>query len=79
MAGSQNRRRSHDGKTGPAPIGEPGSWVVAWPPFVGFTLPGGRHFHAGFRWDDVDGYYSLSAMTRKYPKGNEGERDTSTK
>ena len=62
---------------GPAPIGEPGTWLFAMPFFIGFTLKNGWHFHMGARWDDVDVYYTIpSILLRWYP--GEGERDTST-
>lgn len=81
-----------DGRLAPAPIGEPGSWQVAsYPgaPWWARKIPiyfavsfaratDGRHWHAhiGLRWDDVDGYSTLSVMRRRY--NADGETDTST-
>ena len=76
--GNQKRLRLYRkwGVWGLAPIGEPDSFLVAWPPFVGVTFKSGWHIHLGFRPDDVDCYYALSVLRRWYPA--EGERDTST-
>jgi hypothetical protein len=84
LAGSQDRK-TPDGV--PMPIGEPGSFQVSYYPdaplwarpfawCIAFTLPGGRHFRLGARWDDVDGYVQWpSIASRKFPP--DGQRDTS--
>lgn len=72
IAGNQKSQRvSEDFKKGfqrgPAPIGEAGSFQISWPPYLAFTTKGGRHFHIGARWDDVDGYYSFpSIMVKRF-------------
>ncbi len=78
LAGNQTRTRMNAiGVHAPAPIGEPGSWQISWPPYIALTTRSGRHFRLGLRWDDVDDYYALTAASRVYPP--EGESDTSTR
>jgi hypothetical protein len=76
----------------PKPIGNAGSWQIsvfpnaplwakpfAW--YMAATLPNGRHFRVGARWDDdPNGHYTQwpSIASRKYPPENNMERDTSS-
>lgn len=90
LAGSQElRRKGPGGELGPAPIGERGSWQLAYYPdapwwakpvawYVAATLPGGRHFRVGARWDDVDGYVQWPAVASRRYSGDPLE-DTGTR
>lgn len=87
VAGTQAKAVIDDSRTDfqwtPKPIPEPGTWQLsrfpggpwfAW--YFGFTLPGGRHFRIGARWDDVDDYVQFPAFaTRRLPPDR---TDTST-
>lgn len=90
LAGNQRAIRvSPSGDTGPAPIGESGSFQVSrfpgapgllkyLPLYVAFTLPGGRHVRLGARWDNVDEYTTFPTFaSRKFTGGD--AQDTSTR
>ena len=66
-------------RAGPKPIPEIGAWQLTrfpglWAPFrwiplyFAVTFKSGRHFRLGlFRWDDVDGYFTVFTIaTRKF-------------
>jgi hypothetical protein len=55
-----------DGATYPKPIPDPGFWWLGYPFFFTVQTKSRIHFHIGFRWDDVDEYYSLSATLKHY-------------
>lgn len=93
IAGNQEKQVANrkEGILGPAPIGELGSWQVSRYPkaplllkyiplYVAITLPNGRHFRFGARWDDIDGYVTLPVIaTRKFPATEDMDRNTEAK
>jgi hypothetical protein len=81
-------RKGKEGNSGPAPIGERGSWQVSrfpgapgplkyLPLYVAFTTKSGRHFRIGARWDDVDNYVTFPTVASRKYEGGDGQ-DTST-
>lgn len=49
----------------PLPIPADGQWWFGWPFYFAITTKGGTHFRIGFRWDDIDCYYSISIAFKK--------------
>ena len=50
----------------PPPIPPPGCWhLTTWPPYIGISTRSGWHLRIGFRYDDIDGYYSWPSFTLK--------------
>jgi hypothetical protein len=84
LAGNQLTERAG----APAPIGEPESWQVSrypdapgilkyLPLYAAVTLPNGRHFRVGARYDDVDDYVQFPTVASRVYTGP--NQDTSTK
>lgn len=50
----------------PKPIPDPGQWWFGWPFYFAIQTKTRWHARIGFRWDNVDGYYALSATIKRY-------------
>ena len=52
----------------PKPIPDPGQWWIGTPPYLAFQTSGGWYFRIGFRYDDVDQYFTLAFTIKHYKK-----------